>query len=257
MKPASPEDGIAWVTGASGGIGLAVALRLVRDGWTVAVTARRGEELEKLAVAHPGKIIAAPADVTDAAAVTAAVAKAEGESGRAVALAILNAGTYAATSAQDFNLDKWKLQIETNLNGAATTLEAVMPAMIARGAGQIAIVASVAGYRGLPMAVGYGATKAALINMAECLRFDLERVGVLMQVINPGFVKTPLTDKNEFPMPFLVGADDAADRIVRGLGTTRFEIAFPWQLVYILKFVRLLPYALFFPLVGRATKGRK
>jgi NADP-dependent 3-hydroxy acid dehydrogenase YdfG len=222
----------------------------------VALTARREDALQSIAAAHPpGRVIVAAADVTDAAAVAGAVAKAEAESGRSIVRAMINAGTYAAMSAGDFDLAKWKLQIEVNLNGAANCLAAAMPAMLARRSGQIAMVASVAGYRGLPMAVGYGATKAALISTCESLRGDLARAGVLMQVIVPGFVKTPLTDKNAFPMPFLIDADDAADRIARGLATTRFEIAFPWQMVWSLKLLRLLPYRLYFPLVARATKG--
>ena len=255
MTPARPADGIAWITGASAGIGRAVALRLLQDGWTVAVTARRAGELAALAALHPGRIIPVAGDVTDAAQMAAAVAQAEAVAGKPIALAILNAGTYVPMSAQDFDSAAFKLQVDVNLIGTGNALAAVMPGLIARGRGQLAIVASVAGYRGLPTAIAYAATKAALIAMAESLKFDLDRAGVLMHVLNPGFVRTPLTDKNTFPMPFLIEADDAANRIVRGLHHTAFEIAFPRRFAAILKLLRILPYWLFFRLVARGTRG--
>lgn len=254
MQPARPADGIAWITGASAGIGRAVALRLLQDGWTVAVTARRAGELDDLAAAHPGRIIAAPGDVTDPATMQAAVAHAEAMAGRPIALAILNAGTYVPMSAETFDPAAFNLQVNVNLGGTANALAAVLPGLIERKRGQLAIVASVAGYRGLPTALAYAATKAALIALAESLKFDLDRHGVLTHVINPGFVRTPLTDKNTFPMPFLIEADDAANRIVRGLRSTRFEIMFPRRFGYLLKLLRIMPYALFFPLVARGTK---
>jgi short-subunit dehydrogenase len=126
--------------------------------------------------------------------------------------------------------------------------------MIARRRGRIAIVSSVAGYRGLPTSAYYGATKAALINLAEALKFDLDRHGVTMQLIDPGFVRTPLTDKNEFAMPFRITPEEAAARIAKGLQSTRFEITFPRRFTYILKLARCLPYRLYFPLVAWATR---
>jgi NAD(P)-dependent dehydrogenase (short-subunit alcohol dehydrogenase family) len=250
--PARPTDGIAWVTGASAGIGLHVVQRLLKDGWRVAATARRREPLERVAAAHPGRVVVLPADVTDEAAVRAALASLDAP----VALAILNAGTYVPMGAADFSLSAWREQIELNLNGTANCLAAVMPVMIARQSGQIALVASVAGYRGLPTSLAYGATKAALINLAEALKFDLDRAGVMMNLINPGFVRTPLTDRNTFDMPFLMEPDAAADRIVRGLARDGFEVTFPRRFTFMLKALRLLPYALYFPLVARGTKQR-
>lgn len=251
MSAARPADGIAWITGASTGIGEAVARRMVARGWTVAVTARDEGKLQALAAAHPGRIIAAPCDVTDAAAMKATLARIEAEAGRPVALAMFNAGAWKEMGAADFDLGAFRVMVATNLIGTAAGLDAVMPAMIARKSGQIAIVASVAGYRGLPRAVAYGATKAALISMAESLKFDLDRVGVTMTVVNPGFVRTAMTSKNTFPMPFLLEVDDAAERIVRGLASGRFEVAFPWQLVCPLKVLQILPGRLFFWLVSR------
>jgi short-subunit dehydrogenase len=221
MRAATKNDGIAWVTGASTGIGAAVAQKLVADGWTVAITARAADKLQALAAAHPGKMIVAAGDVTDAAGMTALRERVEAEAGRPVALAILNAGAWQEMGAADFDFAAFKMQFEVNVIGTAACLEAVMPGMIARRSGQIAIVASVAGYRGLPRAVAYGATKAALIAMSESLKFDLDKSGVAMSVVNPGFVRTPMTAVNNFPMPFLLEVDDAANRIVRGLATGR------------------------------------
>lgn len=260
-KAVAPEHGCAWVTGASSGIGAAVAVRLARVGWQVATSARNQGRLVELASApvgpglggrSPGRFHPEPADVTDLAAVKAAVARIEGEVAP-IALAILNAGTYQPDDAATFDSSAFRSQVELNLMGTVHCLEAVLPAMIARGRGQIAVVSSVAGYRGLPRAAAYGATKAALINMAESLKFGLDRAGVKIQVINPGFVKTPLTDTNDFPMPFIISADEAAERIVRGLARDQFEICFPRRFAVMLKVLRCLPYRLYFPLIAGKT----
>ena len=252
---ATPQDGIAWITGASTGIGAAVAARLVQEGWTVAITARAAATLQALADRHPGKMLAAPGDVTDTAAMKAIVADIEGRAGRPVALAMFNAGAWQEMGAADFDLAAFRTMVDVNLVGTANGLDAVMPGMIARGRGQIAIVASVAGYRGLPRAVAYGATKAALISMAESLEFDLKPRGVTVNIVNPGFVRTPMTDVNTFPMPFLLEVEDAAGRIVRGLRRGRFEICFPWQLALPLQILALLPHRLFYALLARGTRA--
>lgn len=242
-----------WITGASMGIGEALARRLARDGAEVVASARSAERLEALAAEDADGIVAWPLDITDHAAVREAVARIEAERGP-IDVAVLNAGTHRPVAAADFTAAGLRDLMEINVMGTAACLEALLPRMIARGRGRIAVVASVAGYRGLPTSAYYGATKAALINLTESLKFDLDRVGVTIQLIDPGFVKTPLTDRNEFPMPFLIGADVAADRIATGLRSGRFEIAFPRAFVAILKLLRLLPYRLYFPLVGRGTR---
>jgi NAD(P)-dependent dehydrogenase (short-subunit alcohol dehydrogenase family) len=254
-RPARPGDGVAWVTGASSGIGLAVAARLVAEGWTVAVSARRESELQHFAAAHPGRVIVAAADVTNEAAMRTAFDRIEAQ-GRPIALAICNAGTWKMMGATDFDLASFRQQIEVNVIGTATTLATVLPGMIRRGSGQVAIVASVAGYRGLPMAAAYGTSKAALIHLAETLKFDLDRAGVMINLVNPGFVRTPMTDDNPFPMPFLLEPEDAAERIVRGLRRGGFEVTFPAGLAWPLKLARVLPYFLFFAIVGAATRKR-
>ena len=248
-------DGVAWVTGASSGIGRALASRLASEGWTVAASARRTGELEELArtaTKGAGRIVPVPCDVTDARAVADAVADIEARHGP-IALAVLNAGSYLPDSAESFDLDAFRKTVELNLLGTVNCLDALLPRWRARRRGHLAVVSSVAGYRGLPASLSYGATKAALINLCEGLWFDFRRLGLKVQVINPGFVRTPLTDKNTFPMPFLIDADDAARRIAAGLKSTRFEIAFPRRFVCLLKVLRILPYGLYFPLVGRRT----
>jgi len=246
---------VAWITGASSGIGRALALNLARDGATVAVSARSADQLDQLAhtaSGSPGRIAAYPLDVTVREEVFATVTRIERELGP-IEQAVLAAGTHHPISADEFVARDLARLVEVNLLGVANALEPLMRAMIGRRRGRIAIVSSVAGYRGLPTSAYYGATKAALINLAESLKFDLDRHGVQMQLINPGFVETPLTDKNPFPMPFLISAETAAERIAKGLPRSSFEISFPRRFTWLLKVMRCLPYRLYFPLVARAT----
>ena len=249
------DTGCAWITGASSGIGRAVALRLARDGKVVAASARRAEVLEELAREAdglPGRIVAAPCDVTDSAEVARTVARLEADHG-GIDLAILNAGLYMPDRAENLDAEKFRAQVALNVLGTVDCLQALMPGWIERKRGHLVVVSSVAGYRGLPSSLAYGATKAALINLCEGLKFDFDRLGLKIQLVNPGFVRTPLTDKNTFPMPFLMEVDDAADRLVDGLRGTGFEITFPRRFAYGLKLLRCLPYRLYFPLVRRAT----
>ncbi len=254
MKIPTPADGIAWVTGASSGIGRELAVQLAKDGWVVAVSARRDADLQSLADAHPGQMIVAPLDVTDQAGVLAAVQKIEADSGRVIVRAVLNAGTYIRDTAADFDVEVFKTQVDVNLLGTANCLAAVMPAMLAARRGQIGIVSSLAGLAGLPGAVTYSTTKAGLLAMAQSLKFDLNRADVALSVILPGFVKTPLTAKNQFPMPFLMEVSDAAKAIMEGLDSGRFLVAFPGGLAWPLRFLRILPAPLYFALVARSTK---
>jgi short-subunit dehydrogenase len=160
----------------------------------------------------------------------------------ALNLAILNAGTHRAISAQNFDPAVVKSLMDVNFLGTVNCLSAILPSFIERHSGKIAVVASVAGYRGLPTAAAYGATKAALINMCEALKPELDRLGIGLTLVNPGFVDTPLTRKNKFPMPFIISADEAADIILRGLDKGRFEIVFPWRMAVAMKLLRILPY---------------
>ncbi|MEL6478506.1 MAG: SDR family NAD(P)-dependent oxidoreductase [Pseudomonadota bacterium] len=234
-----PNDGAAWVTGASGGIGRAVTIALAERGWTVYATARTADALEDLATPYPGKIHPLPGDVTDLAAMRSAVSRIT-EQGP-LALALLNAGIYHPMRAQTFDAEKARLTFDVNLTGVTNALEPVLAHMIARGSGHVALTASVAGYRGLPNAAPYGATKAGLIALAESLAMDLVDCGVRISVINPGFVETEATSVNEFEMPMLMQPEEAARAIVRGLERPGFEIRFPWIFAMILRLVGLLP----------------
>ena len=243
---------VAWITGASSGIGEALARRLARDGQRVAVSARGATALEALAATDPAHIVPMALDVTDAAACAAAVAEIETRCG-AIDLAVLNAGTHHPMSADDFSAATLRRLLEINLLGVAHCLEPLLARMAARRRGHIALVASVAGYGGLPTAAAYGPTKAALINMAESLKRDCDRLGIKLQLVDPGFVKTPLTDRNDFPMPFLMPVEDAVDALIAGLATQRFEIVFPRRFALLLKLLNMLPYDAYFALVRRMT----
>jgi short-subunit dehydrogenase len=236
-----------WITGASSGIGRGLALKLARDGRKVVVSARSAEALAALAAENPN-IAAWPLDTTDAAACETAVAGIEAAHGT-VTLAVLNAGTHTPTPATAFKVADARRLVDINLMG---TIHALAP-LLARRTGHIAVVASVAGYSGLPTAAIYGATKAALINMCEALKPECDTLGIKLLLVDPGFVKTPLTDKNEFPMPFLMELDDAVAAFARGLDSDRFEIVFPRRFALILKFLRILPYGLYFRIVRRMT----
>ena len=230
----------AWVTGAGSGIGRALSKRLADDGWTVAVSARGADDLESLAAQAPGKIRPYPLDVTDEFAVTSSVATIEDQLGP-IDLAVLNAGTYSRVSAQGFSTERFRQMVDVNLMGTVHCLGAVMPKMIARKSGHIAVVSSVSGYVGLPSAAAYGATKAALINMCEALYPELKSEGVALSLVTPGFVKTPLTAKNDFPMPFLMDLDKATDAFMAGLKARKFEISFPRRMRFSMGLLASLP----------------
>lgn len=247
-----PSEGCAWITGASSGIGAAVARRLLAEGWQVAASARNREKLDALAEESQGRLVPCPLDVTDLAVAHATIDRIERDVAPIV-LAILNAGTFTPTELETFSAEHVREHVEINLMGTVNCLEPLLPRLMERRKGHIAIVSSVAGYRGLPRAAAYGATKAALINLAESLKLGLDAYGVKVQVVNPGFIKTPLTDRNDFPMPFLMEVDAAADALVRGLGKTAFEITFPKKFTFWMKRLRGLPYSLYFPLVHKST----
>lgn len=248
------ENRLAWITGAGSGIGRALALRLAAEGWNVAVSARTFGDLDTLAAEAPGRIHVFPLDVTDPDATLETVARIE-ESLGSLDLALLNAGTYARDSAADFNSASFRAVVDVNLMGSVHCLAALMPRMLARKSGHIAVVSSVVGYIGLPGAAAYGATKAALINMCEALYPELEAHNVRLSLINPGFVDTPLTKKNDFPMPFLISTDAAVDHIIAGLNSQRFEIAFPWKMVFSLKLLAALPARLRFAVTRRMLRS--
>ena len=232
--------GTAWVTGAGSGIGRALARRLAETGWTVAVSARTARDLDTLAAEVPGRITAFLLDVTDAAACVETGRQIEASLGP-VDLAVFNAGSYFPTTAEDFSVANFKKTVDVNLMGEVNCMGAVVPSMLARRAGHIVLMGSLTGLVGLPTAASYGATKAALNSIAQAFKPEFERFGITISVINPGFVKTPLTDKNSFPMPFLIGVDAAVDHIMRGIERQRFDISSPWQMSFLVRLLAALP----------------
>ncbi len=239
----------AWITGASSGIGRQLALDLAGLGTTVAVSARSVDQLAEL-VAENSNIHSYPLDVTDLVACRNVAKSIEADVGP-LDLVVMAAGIWIIRDIENFQAEDSIRAMRVNYEGAACVVDAVLPSMRQRRAGHIAPVASVAGYRGIPRAVTYAPTKAALISMAEAMRTDAERHGIKVQIINPGFVRTPMTDTNDFPMPFLMQPEDASQRIIAGLQSDRFEIVFPTRLAIIMKLLRVLPYRLYFWLMAR------
>lgn len=240
-----------WVIGASSGIGRATAQLLLAHGAAVAVSARSAGKLDAIAGAA-GQTLALALDVTDHDSVVRASAAVFKEWG-GIDLVLLVAGGYNEMRADSFNLDAANALIDLNLRGAFNCIDVVLPQLLAQGAGGIGIVASVAGYSGLPRALVYGPTKAALINLAESLYLDLRPLGIAVYQINPGFVETPLTAHNAFPMPALMTADAAARALVEGIERGQFHIHFPRRFTNTLRLARLLPYRLYFWLVHKVT----
>jgi short-subunit dehydrogenase len=240
-----------WLVGASTGIGAALARDLARRGARLALSSRNGDKLRALNI-HGALIL--PCDATNSVSLTAARLSLCSAFG-GVDLVIYLAGDYAPMQADSFDIEAAEKIFEVNFLGAARLGATVFSDLQAGGG--IAFVASIAGYRGLPRALAYGPGKAALINFAESLYFDLapKRIGVWC--INPGFVATRLTDKNDFDMPALITPDQAAGEIVKGFRSGRFEIHFPKRFSWAMKLVAHLPYRLFFALVARITGKQK
>jgi NAD(P)-dependent dehydrogenase (short-subunit alcohol dehydrogenase family) len=239
-----------WIVGASSGIGQATASALHRQGARVVVSARKIQLLDAFVAQHPGSQ-ALVLDATDAQAVNTAARQllAQGS----LDCVVYCAGHYQAMRAEALDLADMVRHCEVNYIGALYLLNAVLPALLAHGAGHISLVGSVAGYRGLPNSLAYGPTKAALINLAETLYLDLHDRGIGVSIINPGFVQTPLTAGNAFAMPALLTPQQAATAILRGWARGAFEIHFPRRFTVWLKILRILPHRVFFPLVRRVT----
>ena len=247
------KDRRCWIIGGSTGIGAALAGRLAGLGARVAVSARRAGALEELVAAMPaGRGLALPLDITDGAALEKAAAKLA-KQWHGIDLVVVMAGEYKPMRAWEIDATAARSMIEVNLVGCFNVLAAVVPRLLAQGSGTIALVSSVAGYRGLPRSLVYGPTKAAVINLAETLYLDLQPKGLGVCVVNPGFVRTPMTAQNDFRMPALIEPDEAADEIVKGLAAGEFEIHFPKRFTRFLKLLRVLPYGRYFPAVRKAT----
>jgi short-subunit dehydrogenase len=240
-----------WIIGASTGIGAELAKMLRALGAKLALSARNLEALQLVSAGYAETLVL-PLDITRSSDVLNArdtiLASWEG-----IDLILIVAGTYQKMRAQDFNLIAAKQLVDTNLNGPLNCLNAVLPVLISQGKGGIGIVSSIAGLRGLPEALIYGPTKAALINLCESLYLDLRPRGIGVYLINPGFVATPLTAQNDFAMPALISAETAAKEIVRGIERGEFHIHFPKRFTIWLRLLRLLPYRLYFWLIHKGT----
>lgn len=242
-----------WLVGASSGIGRAVAAQLHAQGAQVIVSARQQALLASFAQEHPGSQ-AMVLDVTDAQAVQDAAARLQADA--PLDLVCYCAGHYTPMRADALALPELLRHQEVNLTGALHVLAAVVPGLLASSqagrAPHLSLVASVAGWRGLPQSLAYGPTKAALINLAETLFLDLRPLGVGVSVVNPGFVDTPLTRQNNFAMPALLTPVQAAQAMLRGWANGDFELHFPRHFTLWLKLLRVLPYRWYFALVRRA-----
>jgi len=247
-------DQVVWLIGASTGIGRSTASALHARGARVVISARSREALDAFTAAHPGSEALA-LDTTDAHAMRAAAQSVLARHGR-LDLVCYCAGYYRpmrayADGPEAFDLADVLRHEQVNVVGAWHMLDAVLPTMTARRRGHISLVSSVAGYSGLPRSLAYGPTKAALINLAETLYLDLAPCGIGVSLVSPGFVDTPLTAQNQFPMPALQTPEQAAHSIIKGWEAGHFEIHFPKRFTRWLKLLRMLPYRLYFKLVGQ------
>ncbi len=227
-----------WITGASTGIGRALAKKLDADGALVSVSARSEDKLNTL-VAEGQNISAFPLDVTDQSKMDAAINMIADRA--PIDFVVLGAGAWSIMDSDQMEMGPIRTGMEVNYFGTMNAIHKLIPMMKARGEGHIAIIASVAGYRGLPRSVAYSPTKAALINVAEILKVELEPHNIGVSIINPGFVDTPLTQDNPFPMPGIISAEEAADAMYKGLAKRKFEISFPFGFTLLMKFLRVAP----------------
>jgi len=246
------RDRWVWVVGASTGIGRAVASALHGSGARVIVSARNAKALEQFAHLHPG-CIALPLDVTDGEAMRHATQRVRLEAQGAPQLVLYCAGHYRAMRATELDLAEARRHLDVNYMGALKLLDAVLPLLLSAGQGHVSLVGSVAGYRGLPMSLAYGPTKAALNNLAENLYLDLRPSGLGVSIVNPGFVDTPLTAQNGFRMPALITPEEAARHMLHGWARGRFEMNFPRRFTAWMRLLRCLPDAWYFAAVRRAT----
>tara|TARA_X000000950_G_scaffold257345_1_gene323742 strand:+ start:44 stop:796 length:753 start_codon:yes stop_codon:yes gene_type:complete len=241
-----------WITGASSGIGKAVAEKFAEEGWKVAVSARRKEILNQ--ISDDKNIFSFPLDVTNEKDCKMTFEEINKKL-NGIDICFFCSGTYDPKKEQEINLEQNRFVMDVNYFGTLNCVKAVEKNFKDKRSGHISIVSSIAGYRGLPNSSGYGPSKAALINFAESIYFDFKKFDVRVSVVSPGFIKTALTDKNEFDMPFIRSTEFAAEKIYKGLINSKsFEIHFPKQLTFTLKFLRILPYKIYLFLVDKLVK---
>ena len=245
-----------WITGASSGIGKALAIRFAQKGWQVAASARRENLLNKISELNKN-ISPFPLDVTDKEKCKEVFEEIKNKY-QNLDICFFSTGTWDPKKEKNIDIEQMESVMKINFFGTLNCIKAVENYFKDKKSGHISIVSSVAGYRGLPNSTGYGASKAALINLAESLYFDFGRHNVRVSLVSPGFIKTPMTDKNEFKMPFLKTPEFAADKIYKGLvNGSNFEIDFPKELTLILKLLKILPNRLYLYLIKKLTKLQK
>jgi short-subunit dehydrogenase len=235
-----------WLVGASEGLGRALALQLSKAGAELVLSARSTERLQALAAELPGRATVVPCDIADMDSCRTA-AEAAGEIDGLVFLA----GVYWPMPAQAWDADRVAQMCDINFTGAARVLGHVVPRMVERDAGHIVLTGSLSGFRGLPGSIGYSASKAGIMSLAESMYCDLRRTGVSVQLANPGFIRTRLTDKNDFAMPFIMEPEAAARVMFEFMNTRRFKLSFPTLFSWLFRGSQILPDALYYRMFGR------
>ncbi len=234
-----------WLVGASEGLGREVAFCLSRAGAEVIVSARSEDRLKALVAELPGKASYITVDVADRAAVEAAAAEA-GEIDGVIYLA----GVYWPMKAQEWDNEKADMMGEVNFLGASRVVGSVIKDMVSKNAGHIVLVGSLSGFRGLPGAIGYCSSKAGMMSLAESMQADLRTSPIEVQLINPGFIKTRLTEKNDFNMPFIMSPEDAAKEVFDHMNTDTFKKSFPMVFSWVFRLSQFLPDWMYYRLFG-------
>ena len=247
---------VIWITGGGTGIGKSVAIKFANQGWNVAISGRRENVLKEVEDINPS-IKSFPLDVNDKEKCFEIMKNIKDEFG-GIDICFFSTGTWDPKKEREIDVEQIENVMKVNFFGTLNSIKSVEKYFKDLGKGHISIVSSIAGYRGLPNSTGYGPSKSALNNLAESLYFDFKRYGVRVSLISPGFIKTPMTDKNDFKMPFLKTTEYAADKIYDGLVNSNvFEIHFPKSLTITLKLLSFLPSKIYFGLVGKLTKYQK
>ena len=242
-----------WITGASSGIGKALALKFSKEGWQVAASARRENLLNEIANSNEN-IFSFPLDVTNSEECKNVFSQIKDKFNE-VDISVFCTGIHDPQSEKKLNLDKVRKIMEVNFFGTVNSINSVYDYYKNKKSGQISIVSSVAGYRGLPAGGAYCASKSALTTFAESLYFDMKRFNVRVSVVSPGFIKTPMTDQNDFPMPMIASAEFAAEEMFKGLiKSNSFEIHFPKKFTFIMKILRILPNWLYLKIIKKGMK---
>ncbi len=229
-----------WLVGASDGLGRSLAQIMSRSGVELVLSARSKDKLEALDSELPSNISVVTVDIADRASVEAAAAEVGAVDG-----IVFLAGAYTPMTAQEWDADKVEQMLDVNLTGAARVIGQVIGGMVENNAGHIVLIGSLSAYRGLPGAIGYSASKAGLMALAESMHGDLRKSAVEVQLVNPGFIKTRLTDQNDFDMPFIMEPDAAAQEVFEHMNTDQFQKAFPFGFSLVFRLSRLLPTVLY------------